>query len=407
MNILFIASDNNRYSGAFLSMVKLTSLLKYKYHHNLLVVLPRKGSGKELLDAEGIENTFVRSYTWTIAINEQDQFLQKLKSFVKSVITEDNVTKLIKLIERNKIDLVHLNTSWTYIDALAAIKTNTPFIWHIREFLEEDQGRMFRKQNKAYALMRRANKIVTISNSLFKKYAPVLGKDKLVVIYNGIDPLKYMNKNHLIFVQNKVKFLMVGNLNNESKGQWLAINACIKLLRKGYTNFQLQLVGEGRGPYFDRLKKIVSDAQAEEYIIFCGLSNDMSFYYSNSDIFLMCSKAETFGRVTVEAMLAGCLVIGAKNAGTLDLIEDELTGLLYESGNVDNLVEKIEFALDNKDKMKYIAHEGQQYMLKNMTADINAEKINTLYREIIGGAWYKLPRNVSLHVFASERMACA
>lgn len=385
MNILFVASDNSRYSGAFLSMVKLTSLLKNKYHHKILVVLPKEGAGKELLDAEGIESICVRSYPWTIPVKDKYNFLQKLKSVAKSFITESNVEKLTKVIEKNKIDLVHINTSWSYIGALAAIKMDIPFVWHIREFLEEDQGQTFFNQKKSYALMRKADKIVTVSNSLFKKYAPILGKDKMTVIYNGIDPLKYMNKNHLIFTQNKVKFLMVASMY-ERKGQWLAVNACIKLLKKGYTNFQLQLIGRGQGSYIDRLKKIVSDAQAERYIIFCGPSNNTPFYYSNSDIFLMCSKAEAFGRVTVEAMLAGCLVIGAKNAGTLDLIEDELTGLLYESGNVDNLVEKIEFALDNKDKMKYIAHEGQQYMLKNMTADINAEKINTLYREIIGAA---------------------
>lgn len=44
------------------------------------MILLRKVSGKELLDAEGIENTYVRSNTWTIAVNKQNQFLQELKS---------------------------------------------------------------------------------------------------------------------------------------------------------------------------------------------------------------------------------------------------------------------------------------------------------------------------------------
>lgn len=36
--------------------------------------LPRKGSYKELLDAEGIESIYVRSNIWTIAVNSRISF---------------------------------------------------------------------------------------------------------------------------------------------------------------------------------------------------------------------------------------------------------------------------------------------------------------------------------------------
>ena len=51
------------------------------------------------------------------------------------------------------------------------------------------------------------------------------------------------------------------------------------------------------------------------------------------DIALVASCSEAFGRVTVEAMLAGMLVIGADVAGTSELICDGVNGILYEDDN--------------------------------------------------------------------------
>ena len=53
-------------------MVALTELLRERYHHKILVVLPREGDGKELLDAAGIENVIIHSYNWILPLAEQN-----------------------------------------------------------------------------------------------------------------------------------------------------------------------------------------------------------------------------------------------------------------------------------------------------------------------------------------------
>ena len=97
----------------------------------------------------------------------------------------------------------------------------------------------------------------------------------------------------------------------------------------------------------------------------------------------MCSQSEAFGRVTVEAMMSGCLVIGANAGGTMELISDNVTGLLYTSGDYSDLAEKIKFALKYPEKMRVIAKHGQNKMLNEMTAQNNASRINEIYREIV------------------------
>ena len=66
-----------------------------------------------------------------------------------------------------------------------------------------------------------------------------------------------------------------------------------------------------------------------------------------------------------------------------ELIVENQTGLLYQEGNVENLTDQIERVINDKNAMVKIAQKGQQYMLRNMTASINAEKIYKEYCRIL------------------------
>src|SRR5699024_8924720 len=93
-------------------------------------------------------------------------------------------------------------------------------------------------------------------------------------------------------------------------------------------------------------------------------------------------KAEAFGRVTVEAMLAGALVIGANTEGTAELIDGKY-GLLYNQGDFMSLFQKIKYAIDNQEEMKEIASLSKRYALQNFTATINCNNICKIYKELL------------------------
>lgn len=119
------------------------------------------------------------------------------------------------------------------------------------------------------------------------------------------------------------------------------------------------------------------------YISFCGSTSNPQEYYKKADIVLMCSTSEAFGRVTVEGMLSGALVIGAKSAATLELIQHGTTGLLYNSGSIEGLAAQILYAVEHPETAARIADSGQQFALQNLTAEKNAERINSLYEELV------------------------
>lgn len=67
----------------------------------------------------------------------------------------------------------------------------------------------------------------------------------------------------------------------------------------------------------------------------------------------------------VEAMAFKCPIIASKTPPVEEVMQDNVEGLLYDFYDIDMLVEKIEFALDNKDKMEVIRNNARQKALEN------------------------------------------
>lgn len=65
----------------------------------------------------------------------------------------------------------------------------------------------------------------------------------------------------------------------------------------------------------------------------------------------------------LNAMSTGCCVVASNTQPVLEVIQDNQNGLLFDFFNIDQQVEKIEYALDNKDKMQTIRANARQTIL--------------------------------------------
>ena len=173
MRVAFFPSDNDLVSGAFRSMVTLIKILEENYNVIAKVYLPYDGNGIELLQENNLEYKIIPSYGWTISINEYHSLNKRIKWNIKKVLNNQAKNKIKKELKKFKPDIVHNNTSWGYIGAKAAFELNIPVVWHIREFLEEDQLRRIWNKKSGYALMKKSDKIIAISDSINKKYKPL------------------------------------------------------------------------------------------------------------------------------------------------------------------------------------------------------------------------------------------
>ena len=158
-----------------------------------------------------------------------------------------------------------------------------------------------------------------------------------------------------------------------------AVKAVGLLKKKCIYNISLILVGNAEPDYLAQIRNEIKNNQLEGCVHVLDYCDDLNELRRNSDIGLVCSKNEAFGRVTVEYMCAEMLVIGANTGGTLELIADRDTGLLYEQGDAENLAGKIEFAIRHPEEMRSIATKSKKYAFNNYSIKRVCDEILDLY----------------------------
>ena len=111
----------------------------------------------------------------------------------------------------------------------------------------------------------------------------------------------------------------------------------IKPVLEKIPNASLALVGDG--PYRNQLEKIFENTKTNFIGYLAG--EELASAYASGDIFLFPSSTETLGLVLLEAMAAGCPVIGANKGGIPDIINDGVNGCLYDPDQEDNGVKSL------------------------------------------------------------------
>ncbi|HCI5723030.1 TPA: glycosyltransferase family 4 protein, partial [Klebsiella variicola subsp. variicola] len=77
-----------------------------------------------------------------------------------------------------------------------------------------------------------------------------------------------------------------------------------------------------------------------------------------------------FGRVVVEGMLAGRIVIATDSGGVPEIINDESYGILVPPGDILSLTKAINDINANRDKYKIIANKGREKAIKDFSLPV-------------------------------------
>ncbi|XP_024443897.2 sulfoquinovosyl transferase SQD2 isoform X3 [Populus trichocarpa] len=117
----------------------------------------------------------------------------------------------------------------------------------------------------------------------------------------------------------------------------------------------------GDGPYREELEKMFTGMPA----VFTGMlgGEELSQAYASGDVFVMPSESETLGLVVLEAMSSGIPVVGARAGGIPDIIPPELdgkTGFLFNPGDLNDCLSKLEPLLDNQELRETIGKAARQ-----------------------------------------------
>lgn len=380
MRVLFVSSDNNKTSGAFLSMAQLCKELKDEFDVETLVVLPEHGDGVDILREMGITSCFIRSFHWVEKIERIKRnplrYIKWILKFLYNTLPEYRISRLIN---RYNPDIVHINSTYSYVAAKPAIKAHIPLVWQLREYLEEGQGLQIIFKQYGYRLISRADSIICVSDGLKKKYEELLDNKKLVCVYNGINKEIFAKPNRRVFCEETIHLLSIGGLYPE-KGQMTLIKACKLLNDNGITRYNLKIVG--RGEERDNLLKGIEEYGLADTITLCGYTTEPAKYYSEADVVIVTSKEEAFGRVLIEGMMGGCLVISSVFKAAKEIIGQGDNGLLYEYNNHEQLYKQIRYAINHTIEMRKIADHARRFAIDSFSSTNNTKKILDIYRQV-------------------------
>lgn len=374
---IFFSQDNNSTSGAFISMGGLCDEIQKKSGMRILVVLPRYGDGEKLLRQFDVDYTYAKRRTeWIKASGAGTGTIDG-----EPLYNAEEIDGLRRLIRNTGARLVHISGMFVFAGAIAAREEGIPVIWHIRENIST-QGNCFINEKEAYKLLNASRAVVCVSRHVYQAY-PGLDERIVRIIYNGADEGRFY-RSRAIFASPMHRIVMVGHITR-LKGQEILVQAlgCIK--DKNMQIPQVIFVGGGESGYLDYLQGLIIHKGLERYVTFAGRSQEPEGYYGQADIAVSAtSGGEGFDRVRIEAMLSGCLLIGNDSGASREIIEDGKTGYLYESGNPGSLSEAIIKALDDIQKSREMAVNGQRLCRERFTKSRNAEQVLSLYREVIG-----------------------
>lgn len=321
MKILFITSHHKLY-GANRSMLSIIKHLENK-DNEVSVLIPFKGELSEELSRLGIK---YHTFPFYPSFLYYKPFSIHIFSLLFGLITFIILPIILKKIKGN-YDIIYSNSSAECLGYYIAKIKKTKHIVHVREFLSLDYnlyyygGDIKKKQH-----LLKSDGLVFVSKTLAEtvlKTKELRNNEK--VIYNGISiksdfqELKKVSKKKIINIG------MIGIIC-EAKGQELAIDYFSRIPNE---NLSLHLYGSGNEKYISKINELIKKLDLENKVILHGYASNNISIYNAIDALLMFSRAEAFGRVTIESMLTGVPVIGFDNAGTSELIEHNKTGLLF------------------------------------------------------------------------------
>lgn len=258
-----------------------------------------------------------------------------------------NAARLIDLIRREKVSLVHARSRAPAFSALwAAHATKTPFVatYHGVYNAKSNLKRWYN------AVMTKGD--LVIANSEYTR-AHVIAEhgvdpDKVVAIPRGVDLSRFepglvgaeridaLRKAWGVAPdERRLKVLLAGRLTRW-KGQALLIEAMARLKAAGDDHVLLLLVGDdqGRKAYRAELEAQIAAAGLQDDVKIVGHCDDMPAAYLVADLAIAPSlEPEAFGRTAVEPQVMGKPVLAADHGAARETVLPGRTGWLVAPGD--------------------------------------------------------------------------
>jgi glycosyltransferase involved in cell wall biosynthesis len=301
-----------------------------------------------------------------------------------------SIHSLVKIIKKEKIDVVHVHGLLNLQGALAAFLTRRKVVWHLFGTLYPE----YLVKALQPFIKRTADRVVNISEITRDYY--INGSDIADVVIRGPVDVQVFNPLS-ISLEEKSGLMKELNLNDDDiilgsvgnitwvKGYENLIEA-LAIVRKKYSRIKLLIVGrilDTQISYYRRLTNLTSYFGLDENIRFLGEREGIPQLLSLMDIFIQSSFVEGTPISIMEAMAMRVPVIASSVGGIPEQITGWETGMLVPAGDPPAIALAVLNLMESVELRKEMGRKARETVRERFSLRHCVREHERLYKELI------------------------
>lgn len=262
---------------------------------------------------------------------------------------------LAAFLRKQKIDIVHTNEDSTAIAwSLACKLAGKAQVWH---------QHAVPTASRSTRLLRNRVAVLLSASDYIGQMLAVAGRPPDYKLENlfAFDEIEEVgeqakrNRRWALGLPGDGLFLIFVGALTEQKRPMQAIEVLAQLQSRSSQDTYLHVFGDDRSGIKKNLKSYAKELGVDGSVEFMGVRTTLANYYMASDFLLAPAINEGFGRVLIEAMYYGCIVIAADSGGHREIVESGKTGVLTKPDLSEEMTSAIVSCLSNPDEKRNMA----------------------------------------------------
>jgi len=285
-----------------------------------------------------------------------------------------------KLIREENVKLIHAHKLGSNIWGVVLGKVfGLPAVSHVH-------GQVYNWKNYVFNSFvgRLSSKLITVSEFEKRALTTQVPADKVVTIYNGIDPGKYKSSPDAAFkeslwIKPDAPVVGISAALRKEKAHEVFLRAAKKVLEKrGDARFLI--IGDGVRK--QELEAMASGLGIRESCIFTGFVKNIENALSVLDVGVLTSEREGLPLTLLEYMASSKPIIATDVGGVGEVVKDGENGFLVPSGDYNALAGRINALLEDPALASRLGTNGRALLGQKFSEDVMMNRLEALYDEL-------------------------
>ena len=301
--------------------------------------------------------------------------------------------RLSRVLERERVDLVHAHTYSPFFYAMGARllcrRPSVLFTEHGRPYPDAPRRRRVWANR---LLLERRDRVVGVGEAVRDALIANEGfsADRVGVVRNGIDLSPFGSealgthervetRHRLGVTPDELVILHVARLDPQ-KDHATALRSFARL-RERRLGVRLVIVGDGHE--LQRVTALIESLHLDSAVALLGERRDVPRLLAAADVLLLTSVTEGLPLAVIEAMAAGLSVVATRVGGVAEVVEDGVTGLLAPSGDVEATANQLLTLASDADQRRRMGEAGRARAQALFSDAHMLAQYRNLYRDMI------------------------